>query len=338
MKTLLIFCGGTISMHKNPATGALETAYSPEQLLVDLAPRYKEVCEVETLFIDNIDSTNMTHLHWEKIVDTIYQNYSKYDGFVVTTGTNTMAYASAALSFALQGIGKPVVLTGAQIPAEMLSTDAKNNFINALRMSVEDASGVFIVFGSRVILGCRAKKVSESELDAFKTFNQKDFGEIGVGFVLNFQHPRHTKPFSPQNGFEDKIACLTLIPGLNPEITKYMIDKGTKGIIFRAYGSGDMPYDFIPVLKYAQENKVPVVVTTQCPGGATVMGVNDVGLQALNTGVIQTFDMCMEAMSTKLMWLLGQKVSYEEIKEKMQKNFVGEVDSTKAAKIMGLEL
>lgn len=106
-------------------------------------------------------------------------------------GTNTMAYCSAALSFALPNIGKPVILTGAQIPAESLSTDARNNFINALKLSTLNLAGVFIVFGSKIIKGCRAKKVSESELDAFRTFNQKDFGEIGVGTIFNFQQPRH---------------------------------------------------------------------------------------------------------------------------------------------------
>lgn len=323
-------------MHKNSKTGALEIANSAEQLF-KMEPRIAEICDLSTEFIDNIDSTNMNHEHWEKIVDTIQKNYADYDGFVVTMGTNTMAYCSAALSFALIGIGKPVVLTGAQIPAESLSTDARNNVVNALRLSVMNVSGVFIVFGSRIIRGARAKKMSESELDAFKTFNQKDFGEIGIVPICNFKQPRLPELLAAKNGFDDRVVCLTLIPGLRPDTIINLIDTGTKGIILRAYGSGDIPYDFVEALEYAKTKEVPIVVTTQCPGGTTVMGINDVGLKALGTGVMQAFDMCMEAMSTKLMWLLGQHTPYQKIKNMMEKNLVGEVDSSRAAIIMGIE-
>lgn len=323
-------------MHKNNETKALDVSHGYDQLL-KLEPRFSQICDVDIEFIDNIDSTNMTSEQWTKLADTIKNNYDKYDGFVITMGTNTMAYCSAALSFALQNIGKPVVLTGAQIPAESLSTDARNNFINALRLSTLDLAGVFIVFGSKIIRGCRAKKVSESELDAFRTFNQKDFGEIGVGTVFNFKQPRHNNPLKVQSRFIEEIVCLTLIPGLQAEILKNLIEAGTKGFILRAYGSGDIPYNFEESLLYAKKNKIPVVVTTQCPGGATVMGINDVGLKALQTGVIQAFDMCMEAMSTKLMWLLGQNTPYEKIKKLMETNFIGEVDSSRAAAIMGLD-
>lgn len=335
LKTLILFCGGTISMHKNPETHALDVAHDASQLF-ELAPRANEICDIEVQFVANIDSSNMTHVEWESIVAIIQERYDSYDGFVITMGTNTMAYCSAALSFALQGIGKPVVLTGAQIPAESLSTDARNNFVNALRLSTMDLSGVFVVFGSKIIRGSRAKKVSESELDAFKTFNQKDFGEIGVGTLFNFRQPRHSQPFIARGQFDDRVACLTMIPGLQNDIITQLIDGGMHGIILRAYGSGDVPYDFLPSLRYAQEKQIPVVITTQCPGGATVMGVNDVGLKALDTGVVQAFDMCMEAMSTKLMWLLGQKSPYTDIKRLMEQNMVGEVDFSRAAMIMGL--
>ena len=116
-----------------------------------------------------------------------------------------------------------------------------------------------------------------------------------------------------------------------------MIDSGTKGFVLRAYGSGDIPYDFEDALLYAKNKNVPIIITTQCPGGATVMGMNDVGLKALQAGVIQAFDMCMEAMSTKLMWLLGQNIPYGEIKKMMETNFVGEVDSSRAEMIMGIK-
>lgn len=315
-------------MHKNEQTGALDIAHGADQFF-KLEPRIVEIAKISVHFIDNIDSTNIVCKQWEELVRNIEKEYKNYDGFVVTMGTNTMAYASSALSFALQGIGKPVVLTGAQIPAEIISTDGRNNLVNALRLSIMDLGGVYVVFGSKIILGCKAKKVSESALDAFATFNGGDFGEVAIGIKLNNKagHERHNKALQVVNGFEDNIVCLTLIPGLKKEFLISLIDGGAKGLILRAYGSGDIPYDLFPALKYAQKKKIPVVVTTQCPGGATVMGLNDVGLRALHTGVIQAFDMCMEAMSTKLMWLLKQGVPYEKLKDKMYENMLGEVDT-----------
>jgi len=325
-------------MHKNPKTKALETAFNPEQFF-ELEPRIRELANIDVFPIDNVDSTNMNRQHWERLVDTIAKEYKNYDGFVVTTGTNTMAYCSAALSFALANIGKPVVLTGAQIPAESISTDARNNLANAIRVSTMNVSGVFIVFGSRIMLGCRAKKVSESELDAFKSFNQKDFGEIGIGITFNVTtQKRHSKQLRAKNGFEDNIVCLTLIPGLTSKVITDLLDNGIAGIILRAYGSGDIPYDLLDALTLAQKKHVPVIVTTQCPGGATIMGLNDVGLKALETGVIQAFDMCMEAISTKLMWLLKQRTPYKKMKKMMEKNLVGEVNSARAWFIMNPEL
>lgn len=337
-RILLLFCGGTISMKKNKDTGSLDIAHGSEQFF-QLEPRIGELANITVKFIDNIDSTNMTHKQWEKLVREIEKNYDKFDGFLVTMGTNTLGYASSALSFALAGIGKPVVFTGAQIPAEIISTDARNNLVNALRVATMDLGGVFVVFGSKLILGCRAKKVSESELDAFKTFNDSDFGEIAIGIKINkTTHRGHHKKFKARNGFVDNIVCLTLIPGLSGKYITKLVDSGVKGLILRAYGSGDIPYDMLDALQYAKKRNVPVVVTTQCPGGATIMGLNDVGLQALHTGVIQAFDMSMESMSTKLMWLVAQKIPFEALKKKMHTNMVGEVSSRNAEVFLSMEL
>ena len=330
-KILILFFGGTIAMHKDEKTKALNTTDDIANKLLGMEPRLNNIADISSMTVDNLDSTNMTHLHWEKMVELIEKNYTKYDGFVITLGTNTLAYASSAISFPLKGIGKPVILTGSQIPGEVINTDGRNNFINSVRLATADISGVYVVFGSKIILGCRAKKISESDLDAFKTFNATDYGEIGVGFKINnHTNHRHNKKFKVINGFEDNIACLTLIPGLREDAIINLIDNNIKGIILRAYGSGDIPYSLLPALKLAQKKKVPVVVTTQCPGGATIMGMNDVGLQALHTGVIQAFDMSMETMSTKLMWLLKQKTPYNLLRKKMHENMLGEVNVNRA--------
>ena len=320
------------------SSGAADiTSYGVEQFF-QLEPRIKEIAEISMRTIANIDSTDMDKRLWEEMVRVINKEYKNYDGFLITQGTNTLAYASSALSWALQGIGKPVVLTGAQIPAEHISSDARNNLVNALRLATMDLGGVFVVFGSKIILGCRAKKVSESELDAFKTFNDSDFGEISIAMVLKrATHRGHNKLFKAKNGFEDNIACLTLIPGLQSKHITDLIDSGVKGIILRAYGSGDIPECLFLALMYAKKKKIPVVVTTQCPGGATVMGLNNVGKRALELGVIQAFDMSMETMSTKLMWLLARGHSYEAIQKAMHENMIGEVDVSRAKVFLNTE-
>jgi L-asparaginase/Glu-tRNA(Gln) amidotransferase subunit D len=133
-------------------------------------------------------------------------------------------------------------------------------------------------------------------------------------------------------------VCLTMIPGIHADFIIGLINAGAAGLIFRGYGSGDLPSELFPALEYAQEKGVPVIVTTQCPGGATLLGVDTVGLEAIKRGVIQVFDMSMECMSTKLMWLLGQKVPYKKMKELMQFDMMGEVDMRKAMIFLNREL
>lgn len=336
-KILILFCGGTISMSKDVKTGALDLAHGADQFF-SLEPRIVEIAEIHVRNVMNIDSSNAIPENWQQIGQAISEEYEKYDGFLVTHGTNTMAYTASALSFSLQNIGKPVILTGAQIPAEIISTDGRNNLVNALRVCTLDLSGVFIVFGSKIIMGARSKKISESDLDAFATFNAADFGRISLGVELRGQvKPRHSTPLHLANTFDRNVVCVTMIPGIRSDFLTTLIDNGAKGLILRGYGSGDLPAELFPALEYAQEKKIPVVVTTQCPGGATLLGVDVVGLEAIKRGVIQVFDMSMECMSTKLMWLLGQNTPFEKIKERMQFNMLGEVDLRKAMTFLNKE-
>lgn len=337
-RILILFCGGTISMSKNVETGALDIAHGADQFF-KLEPRIVEIAEINVRVLFNIDSSNSTPAHWEQIGAAIAEEYDKYDGFLITHGTNTMAYTASALSFSLQNIGKPVVLTGAQVPAEIISTDGRNNLVNALRVCTLDLAGVFVVFGSKIIMGARAKKISESDLDAFATFNDRDFGRISLGIEIKKEITgRHPGALNLVNSFERDIVSLTCVPGISGNYLISLIDAGAKGLILRGYGSGDLPEDVFPALDYAKEKKIPIVVTTQCPGGATLLGVDAVGLEAVKRGVIQAFDMSMECMSTKLMWLLGQKTPYEKIKERMHHNMLGEVDTRKAMIYLNKEL
>lgn len=327
MKVLILFCGGTIIMQESKE-GALVVAEKEKaiQSLLTLEPRLREIAELEVEYVDNIDSTNITSSHWDRISKLIAKNYDKYDGFVITHGTDTMAYTASALSFTLQNLGKPVVITGSQIPGNQIETDARRNFVNAVRLATMDVSGVMVVFDEEVILGSRSSKVSESKLDAFETINWDDLGEIRIDIRLSDEHkPRHSRPLNLQTGFEDNIAVITLFPQMTPSTLKAIISTGIKGLILRGYGSGNISYAYLEVLKELKKKKIPVVVNTQCLEGATLMHLYDVGKQALEMGVIQAHDMSNECTVVKLMWAL-KRGPYETIKEIIHHNYTGEIN------------
>lgn len=325
-KICVLFCGGTIVMKKDGRTGSLDVADGVVAELMNLEPRLKENYDMEVVFLDNIDSTEMEPDNWGRIADAVGKNYEKYDGFVVTHGTNTMGYTSSALSFALQGIGKPVVLTGAQIPLSEPESDARRNFINAVKVAGMNLSGVMVVFGSKIITGARAKKVSESDIDAFKTFNGDDLGEIGIQMRLKgVPQKKHSRPFAPKSSFGGEIAVITLEPGMTLKQMEWFVKSGIDGLVIRAYGSGDIPTRLVPALELAREKEIPVLVTTQCPNGVTQLGLNAAGFRATQAGVTEVFDMSMESMTTKLHWLLGQKTPYSKIKKLMQENLCNEI-------------
>lgn len=326
-KILILFCGGTIIMQESKE-GALIVAQKKKAVasLLGLEPKLKEIVSLRVEYIDNIDSTNMTSGHWDRISEAIYKNYEKYDGFVITHGTDTMAYTASALSWTLQNLGKPVVITGSQIPGNQIETDARRNFVNSVRLATMDLAAVCIVFDEEIMLGARASKVSESKLDAFETINWDDLGEIRIDIRLSDEHkPRHNRPLILQKGFEENIAILTLFPQMHAVNLAAIVNTGIKGLILRGYGSGNISYEYLGVLKELQKRKIPVVVTTQCLEGATLMHLYDVGKQALKAGVIQAHDMSIECVTTKLMWAL-KHAPYESIIDIMHHNYTGEIN------------
>ncbi len=327
-KVLILFCGGTIVMEKTKE-GILDMASKQRAIrnLLRIEPNISDIADITIEYIDNIDSTNITSKHWDRISKIIDKKYDNYDGFVITHGTNTMAYTSSALSFTLQNLGKPVVLTGSQIPGDQIETDARRNFVNAIRLATLNISGVMIVFDEEIILGARASKVSESRLDAFETINWDDLGEIRLNIRLSDDHqPRHDRPLDLQTGFDDNIAVITLFPQMNPTALEASLHEGISGVILRSYGAGGISYAYLNILEHLKKRKIPVVVSTQCMEGATLMHMDDVGTKALKAGVIQAHDMSIECTIVKFMWAI-KHVPYESVKEVMNRNFVGEINT-----------
>ena len=330
MKILVLFCGGTIVMTQNKEKARIpqnkETAIKQ---IYQLEPRISEIAEINMEYITNVDSTNITTNNWDEIIQIIGKNYQKYDGFVITHGTDTMAYTASALSFAIQNLGKPIVLTGSQIEGNKLATDARKNFINAVRITCKNIAGVFIVFNNRILKGVRSSKISESSLDAYTSINASDIGKINIDIEIDFSVPkRHKKKIKTNLGFESNILVMTIIPFNNKNNFDYLIsilkNKQIKGLILRGYGPGNIPYNFSKIFDIANKNKIPVIVMSQCLQGITKMKYYDVGIQALKKGVIESYDMSLEAVTTKLMWAL-KHYSYQDISYIMKKNIIGEI-------------
>lgn len=348
-KILLISTGGTISQvhtedgiavsNENSATGdTFVNALNDLRIKLGI-----ETIDAKTIL--NKDSSNIIPEDWKLIVNAITDNYDDYDAFVITHGTNTMGYTTAAVSFALQNIGKPVVFTGSQVSYGIPGTDALMNLENVFRVLCEheEIIGVFFVFGSKIITGTRVKKKTEYEYDAFKTFGRvKDLGTIGNTIHINKEMldlhlsflgniAKTKEDLIVNNEFDNNIISLTEFPGLNSKFIKNLVDNGIKGIIMRGTGAGDLNVsngshnDLTDALEYLKEKNIPIVVTTQAPDGVASMNINEPGQLAKKLNAIPSYNMSIESMTTKLAWLLAQNKTYDEIRKLMVTSIKGEI-------------
>jgi L-asparaginase len=326
---LVLFCGGTIAMRQDSKTSALQPGLDVEELMA-YAPFLKEEFDIHVKTITNIDSTNIQPTHWIQIADAIYKKYSEFDGFVVVHGTDTMSYTAAALSFALQNLGKPIVLTGAQVPPHILGTDAISNLVNACQAATMDFAEVAIVFGTKILRGNRSMKVSESERNAFISPVFPELGSIRLQpEITNPEtHRRHGGSLELKNAFSGNIAVLKIVPGMQPSIIEAITKTDIDGLILESFGPGNIPNQensLLPAITAATKKGIPVLVSTQCIYGTTRMYLYEVGQQAMELGVIPTSDMTPEATYVKLKWALAQSKDTQSIKEIFEKDIAGEV-------------
>jgi len=316
-KILLLATGGTIASVES--TNGLTPGMTPDEMVNFLE---MNGYQVENKLLMNIDSTNMQPESWVTIAEAIYENYSLYDGFVITHGTDTMAYTSAALSYMLQNLKKPVVLTGSQLPIKYHKTDAKKNLLDAFQFACEDVGGVFVVFDGRVITGTRAVKMRTKSYDAFESINQPY-----VAFIQN-SHIQYTQPYKTIVNGElmlDTSLCpdvflLKLHPGTKPELFDY-IKHLYKGVVIESYGSGGIPFqgrDLLPKVKELVASGIAVVITTQCLEEGEDLSVYEVGRKVLEDMIILSKDMNSEAIVPKLMWTLGKTNDLQEVKKVME--------------------
>ena len=314
---LLIATGGTIAS-KNTEAG-LAPAVSKEELLAEV-PEVNKVCAVKAVQPFNLDSTNVYTRHWLELARIIEENYAAYDGFVITHGTDTMAYTAAALSYLIQDSPKPVVLTGSQKSVYSRDTDARQNLEDAFFYCADDnASGVNIVFDGRVILGTRAKKTRTRSYNAFSSIDYPEIAFLRDGVPVYYLHEQ--KPAAPRfyHALDERVFVLKMTPGIRPDIFDYL-EKNCEGLIIESFGSGGLPNyeddEFFSRLKRFLELGKVVVVTTQVEREGSALDKYEVGRKLRACGnVLEARSMTLEATLTKLMWLLGN-VPREKLSER----------------------
>lgn len=334
---LIIYTGGTIGMAENKITGILEP-FNFHHLL-DNVPELRQLgFSISTIqFEPPIDSSEVEPDSWIKIVHIIADNYNLFDGFVVLHGTDTMAYTASALSFMLENLGKPVILTGSQLPIGMLRTDGKENLITAIEIAAAKENGqplvpeVCIFFENHLMRGNRTTKISAENFSAFRSTNYPSLAHAGVHIRyydnVIYRHASH-KPLRPHYLMDSNVVILKLFPGISELTVRSILNiPGLKGVVLETFGSGNAPTKewFLGLMKDAVNKGIVIVNVTQCRGGGVQMKRYGTGNKLLEAGVVSGYDSTTEAAVTKLMFLFGHKLSTQEVKDNMNCSLIGEI-------------
>lgn len=335
---LIIYTGGTIGMIENPQTGALES-FDFEHLRVHVPEMQRFGHRIDAITMEPpIDSSDMEPSHWAQMARLIEENYDRYNGFVVLHGTDTMAYTASALSFMLENLAKPVVITGSQIPIGNLRTDGRENLLTSLEIaSALDEEGepmvpeVCIYFESRLMRGNRTSKINAEGFNAFRSPNFPPLAQAGIEIKYDrflIRRPVRGVKLQVRTEMETRIAVLSLFPGIREEVVRATLNiPGLRGVILKTYGAGNAPQKqwLIRLLKEKCAEGIIIANITQCFQGHVEMRRYETGLQLLNIGVVNGYDCTLEAMVSKMMYLLGKGLSVENTKHLMRQSIAGEI-------------
>ena len=319
-KILLIATGGTIAS-KSTDSGLAPQLNSGE--ILEFIPNINQMCHVDTIQLFNLDSTNIQPKHWEAMAKVVQENYDSYDGFVILHGTDTMAYTAAALSYLIQNSPKPIVITGAQKPIDMENTDARTNLADSLRFSSHDkAHGVNIVFDGKVIAGTRGKKERTKSYNAFSSINFPYIAIIQEDHILFYLDDKAQLcgPLKFYHQMDSNVGLMKLIPSADASLLDYMAAH-YNAVIIESFGVGGLPsYDnggdyYRAVAHWISLGKT-VIMTTQVTNEGSNMSVYEVGKKIKREfGLLEAYDMTLEAAVTKIMWILTQTREPEKVRE-----------------------
>ena len=304
-KILLIGTGGTIASEMTASGLAPELS---TRQLVALVPALAEICKIDCMELLNLDSTNIGPPHWLQMARCIQAQYDAYDGFVLTHGTDTMAYTAAALSYLIQGSPKPIVLTGAQKPIGFETTDSKENLTDAFRCAASDLPGVSIVFNHQVILGVRARKTHTKSFQAFASINYPNLGILRDGVLLRYIRQDCLSKPAFYDRLNSRVALVKLVPGMDRAQADFLLERND-ALIIESFGVRGLPEQggFFDCVRYWRDAGKLLVLTTQVANEGSDLGVYHVGRRLKNDLlVLEAYDMTTEAVTAKLMWILGQ--------------------------------
>jgi L-asparaginase len=334
---LIIYTGGTIGMVHDPKTGSLIPI--DFRHISDHVPELRKFgYDLHSISFDPVkDSSNIDPEVWTKMAEIIEESYDDFDGFVILHGTDTMAYTASALSFMLEHLAKPVILTGSQLPIGLLRTDGRENLITAIEIAAAMENGlpavpeVCIFFDNKLTRGNRTTKMSAEHFDAFYSPNFHPLAEVGLHLKYYnnlISYPVREQKLIVHKTFDTNVAILKLFPGINRKLVNAITKtEGLRGLIIETYGSGNAPtYQwFLDDLKQYIDKGGIILNVTQCHGGSVEMGLYETSRQMLTIGVISGRDITSEASVTKLMHLLGRYSSREKVVQSLNTSLAGEI-------------
>jgi len=335
---LLVYTGGTIGMIEDPVSGILKPF--DFNYLKNYVPELSRLrFNIDSIAFEHpIDSSDIMPDDWKRIVQIIEAHYDKYDGFVILHGTDTMAYSASVLSFMLENLTKPVILTGSQLPIGKMRTDGRENLITALEIAVDkDSKGnafvpeVCIFFQNFLMRGNRTTKVTADNFSAFNSFNYPILAEAGTHIKYEhylIHHPVENTTPQFHYHLNTDVTILKIFPGISDNCVKAVFTNPyLKGVVLETFGAGNVPVhpSFLSIIEEAAKKGIVIVNVTQCASGSVEMSRYQGGKALETIGVLSGYDMTTEAAVTKLMFLFGQGLTLEEVKVQVHSSLAGEM-------------
>ncbi|MDL2323984.1 asparaginase [Ruminococcaceae bacterium OttesenSCG-928-A16] len=320
---LFLTTGGTIA--SIAGEDGLTPAAGPD---ITLAISREFGCKVEPKELFRLDSSNIQPEEWQLLAAEINEAHKKFDGIVVTHGTDTLAYTAAMLSYMLQGVPVPVVLTGSQLPMGHPLTDAPENLHTAFAMALSGRGGVYVAFARKIMLGTRAVKARTRSFNAFESINLPPIAKEDARGLVFSQPAAQPRPYHYRPSMGGPVFLLKVVPGTAPSIIPALAGLGYKGLVIEAFGAGGLHVlrrNLVEELRKITQNGISVVVVSQCLYEPSDFTLYEVGRQALSAGVIEGRDMTSEAAVTKLMWALGNTTTPEEVRKMFAVSLAGEI-------------